>query len=70
MSPKSGHSKKPGEVRKRIVDLCGNLPRIELFARKSKGQLFEDESFKGWDVWGNEVKSDILLTRQPLAEYK
>ena len=28
----------------------GNIPRIELFAR---------EKTPGWDVWGNEVKSDI-----------
>lgn len=40
------HSKKPDEVRKRIVQLCGDIPRIELFARQ-----YED----GWDCWGNEV---------------
>jgi len=57
-----GHSQKPLEIRNRIIELCGDLPRIELFARKPEGQLFEDESFKGWDVWGNEVESDIKLT--------
>jgi len=46
------HSKKPDEVRKRIVELMGDLPRIELFAR---------EKTPGWDVWGNEVESDITL---------
>lgn len=46
------HSKKPNETRKRIVELMGELPRIELFAR---------EKVVGWDVWGNEVKSDIDL---------
>ena len=40
------HSKKPQEVRNRITELCKDLPRIELFARKT---------FPGWDVWGNEV---------------
>lgn len=40
------HSKKPDTVRQRIVELCGDLPRIELFAR---------EKPLGWDVWGNEV---------------
>ena len=40
------HSKKPDEVRKRIEDFCGDLPRIELFAR---------ERVDGWDCWGNEV---------------
>ena len=45
-TPIERHSKKPDCVRDRIVDLCGDLPRIELFAR---------EQAKGWDVWGNEV---------------
>ena len=47
-----GHSKKPNEVRKRILQLVGDLPRIELFAR---------EKVEGWDVWGNEVENDIEL---------
>lgn len=46
------HSRKPDEVRERIVQLFGDLPRIELFAR---------EKTPGWDVWGNEVESDIKL---------
>ena len=46
------HSRKPDEVREKICALLGDLPRIELFAR---------ESVKGWDCWGNEVKSDIEL---------
>lgn len=41
------HSKKPSIVRERIVELIGDLPRIELFAR---------ESAEGWDCWGNEVQ--------------
>ena len=40
------HSKKPNEVRNRIVDLFGDIPRIELFAR---------QTVNGWDCWGNEV---------------
>jgi len=40
------HSKKPDIVRNKIVELCGDLPRIELFAR---------EKHEGWDSWGNEV---------------
>ena len=40
------HSHKPDEVRDRIVDLMGNVKRIELFAR---------DRYEGWDVWGNEV---------------
>ena len=55
MADRSNHSKKPSEVRNRIVQLMGDLPRIELFARPPKDRLFEDESYKGWDLWGNEV---------------
>lgn len=40
------HSKKPNDVRERIVELLGNVPRIELFAR---------EQADGWDCWGNEI---------------
>ena len=46
------HSQKPAEVRDRIVQLMGDLPRIELFARSR---------VEGWDCWGNEVDSDIEL---------
>lgn len=50
--PRGRHSEKPQNVRDRIVELLGDLPRIELFAR---------EKTEGWDIWGNEVKSDIEL---------
>ena len=46
LSHREKHSKKPDEVRDRIVNLVGDLPRIELFARQ-----YAD----GWDCWGNEV---------------
>jgi site-specific DNA-methyltransferase (adenine-specific) len=46
------HSRKPDETRQRIIQLVGDLPRIELFARQKTD---------GWDVWGNEVENDITL---------
>ena len=49
------HSQKPDEVRQRIEALMGDVPRIELFARVSP---------PGWDVWGNEVASDIQLAER------
>lgn len=52
VSPVERHSKKPDEARDRIVALMGDLPRIELFARQKP---------PGWEVWGNEVNSDIRL---------
>ena len=51
-TPLEWHSKKPDEVRGRIVRLMGDLPRVELFARQTP---------PGWDVWGNEVDSTIDL---------
>jgi site-specific DNA-methyltransferase (adenine-specific) len=51
-APIAEHSKKPDEVRDRIVELLGDVPRIELFAR---------EKADGWDVFGNEVESDVTF---------
>lgn len=39
------HSRKPDEARERIVELFGDIPRIELFAR---------QQYDGWDCWGDE----------------
>ena len=47
--PIQEHSKKPDIVRDKIVQLVGDLPRIELFARNKT---------KGWDVWGNETEKN------------
>lgn len=52
ISPVEQHSKKPDITREKILALMGDLPRIELFARQHT---------PGWDVWGNEIKSDIRL---------
>ena len=53
-SPLQEHSKKPAEARVRIVELMGNLPRIELFARQQS---------PGWDVWGNEVECSLDMEK-------
>ncbi|WP_427846693.1 MT-A70 family methyltransferase [Desulfitobacterium chlororespirans] len=45
-APIERHSKKPGIVRDKIVELLGDIPRIELFAR---------ETVSGWDAWGDEI---------------
>ena len=55
-STKQQHSKKPDIVRDKIVQLCGDLPRIELFARTK---------IHGWDVWGNDPK----LESKPLEAF-
>lgn len=59
LEPKSHHSKKPSKFRELIERTCYG-PYLELFAR---------EKTEGWDVWGNEVESDIdLLTNQTLEK--
>lgn len=46
------HSKKPDIIRNKIVELFGDIPRVELFAR--------NETI-GWDVFGNEVENSIEI---------
>ena len=50
---KTKHSSKPQEIRKRIEMMFPEQNKIELFAR---------QKIEGWDVWGNEVESDITLS--------
>ena len=64
MSAVGEHSAKPHEVRDRIVRLLGDVPRIELYARPFAGMFRKPD---GWDVWGNEVESDVdLATYYPV----
>lgn len=53
-TPIEFHSKKPAVVRDKIVELMGDLKRIELFARQRTD---------GWDIWGNELKNDIEIKK-------
>lgn len=46
LHPRLKHSEKPNVFREKIVELFGDRPRIELFAR---------ERFDGWDCWGNQI---------------
>ena len=46
LATREQHSKKPDCVRDKIVELYGDRPRIELFARQNA---------VGWDSWGNEI---------------
>ena len=55
LAPLGRHSAKPAIIREKIVQLMGDLPRIELFAR---------EQVDGWGLWGN----DQALTTQPKAK--
>lgn len=51
-APRGRHSEKPAEVRDRIVKVCGDVPRIELFARQAA---------PGWDCWGDQAPSSVEL---------
>lgn len=47
--PRRGeHSRKPAIVRDNIVQLLGDRPRVELFAR---------EHVDGWNAWGDELEA-------------
>jgi len=57
------HSKKPELMRNLIEIFCGNLSRIELFAR---------EKTEGWDVWGDEVceESNKIIKSKKIRRQK
>jgi N6-adenosine-specific RNA methylase IME4 len=50
-APRAAHSAKPDEMRL-MIERVSHTPRLELFARGKSA---------GWDVWGNEVQSDIEI---------
>lgn len=47
ISPRREHSRKPDEARERVVELFGDLPRVELFARPPIAE--------GWESLGNAI---------------
>ncbi len=60
-SPLMRHSQKPGVIREKIVELFGDIPRIELFAR---------EEYKGWDVLGDGIDGvDMRESLELLVEW-
>lgn len=50
--PVGRHSAKPAVFRKECVQLMGNVPRLEMFAR---------QSVPGWSSWGDEVPDSIEI---------
>ena len=61
---RTSHSKKPEIVRKLIVELMGDLPRIELFCRDDGNKnLWGEKKMQGWDVMGDNIDgTDISET--------
>lgn len=56
-APKGRHSEKP-EAFFDLVQRQSDGPYLELFARKKRD---------GWDSWGNELKSAVLITTDAMA---
>lgn len=61
-APRLDHSAKPNVVRKRIVDLMGERPRLEMFARGDRSQdLFGYNRFEGWDLYGDQAEGPVVM---------
>ena len=58
--PLQDHSHKPEEVYD-IIERCSEGNYLELFARRPR---------HGWDIWGNEVASDVKIRDFPVPAYK
>jgi N6-adenosine-specific RNA methylase IME4 len=57
-APLQEHSHKPEEQYAVIDRVSGNGSKLELFARRRQ---------PGWDVWGNQIDSDIEIPGYPLS---
>lgn len=51
----SEHSVKPESFREAVISLCGDLPRLEMFARKASD---------GWDVFGDQAPDSIKISNK------
>lgn len=57
-APLQDHSHKP-EEQYAVIERISPGPRLELFARRRQ---------PGWDVWGNQIASDITIPGYPVPE--
>ena len=58
-APLQDHSHKP-EEQYAIIERVSPGPYLELFARRRQ---------PGWDAWGNEIDSDIIIPDYPVPKY-
>ena len=56
VSPKTEHSAKPPEAYERLNEMFGDVPKIELFARRT---------CEGWDCWGNQAPGEDDTVKLP-----
>jgi len=61
VEPIAQHSRKPDIVREKILELMGDVPRLEMFAR---------EQAEGWDAFGDQAPKGILLKKKKAAPVK
>lgn len=59
-APQQEHSHKP-EEQYAIIERLSHGPYLELFARRRQSPR--------WDVWGNEIDSDIIIPDYPVPHY-
>ena len=57
--PLQSHSHKPEEFHQ-LVMRCSPGPYLEMFAHRK---------FPGFDVWGNEIESDVIIEGYPVPQY-
>lgn len=57
--PQQDHSHKP-EEQFAVIERLSHPPYLELFARRRQ---------PGWDCWGNEIDSDIVIPGYPVPKY-
>lgn len=61
-SKKERHSAKPTIIRELISKWYPDKTKLEMFARPDERiDLWNKNTFDGWDVWGNEVENDITF---------
>lgn len=58
-APQQEHSHKP-EEQFAIIERLSDGPYLELFARRRQ---------PGWDCWGNEIDSDVVIPGYPVPNY-
>lgn len=65
--PRTRHSAKPPEIRERIVALCGDLPRLEMFAREeTPGWMAIGDGVDGLDIRESLQRLSALTCPHPL----
>ena len=63
-APLQDHSHKP-EEQFAIIERLSHGPYLELFARRRPTSACPEQ----WDVWGNEIASDLYIPGYPVPQY-